>query len=177
MGVKLLGKIKIHELAKEIGLTSKEILEKAAELGIEAKTHMSSVEESDAQKIKAVYNKKEDKKESPKKEEMKKEEKKNQTPVIIRREVIITDEEKEKEKEHKQKEQKGKQVGFVERNRNADYNIVYRNKPTKPMTVSELFGINKKEQNKQENKPEKKEKIEKEENTMVEEKTNCPAES
>ena len=30
--------------------------------------------------------------------------------------------------------------------RNKDYNIVYREKPTKPMTVSELFGIGKKEE-------------------------------
>ena len=40
----------------------------------------------------------------------------------------------------KQKEKRSKEVGFVERNRN-DYNIVYRNKPSKPLTVSELFGI------------------------------------
>ena len=39
-------------------------------------------------------------------------------------------------------------VYFVERNKNQDYNIVYRNKTTKPMTFSELFGIkdNKKEE-------------------------------
>ena len=52
MGVNLLGKIKIHELAKEIGLTSKEIIEKALKLGIEAKSHMSVVEDSDVEKIK-----------------------------------------------------------------------------------------------------------------------------
>ena len=38
-------------------------------------------------------------------------------------------------------EQKKKEVGFVERNTNKDFNIVYRNKPSKPMTVSELFGL------------------------------------
>ena len=52
MGVKLLGKIKIHEISKEMGLTSKEIIEKANELGIEAKSHMSSVDEQEASKIK-----------------------------------------------------------------------------------------------------------------------------
>ena len=31
MGVKLLGKIKIHEIAKKMGLSSKEVLEKAKE--------------------------------------------------------------------------------------------------------------------------------------------------
>ena len=173
-----MGKIKIHEIAKEIGLTSKEIIEKAKELGIEAKTHMSGVEEQEAEKIKNAFQKiekkLETKKEETKKDEKKKEEKKPSAPVIIRREVIITDEEeKQKEKEAKQKEQKNKQVGFVERNKNADYNIVYRNKPTKPMTVSELFGIGKKEETKKEVKQEikqeeKKEDVVKKQENMVE---------
>ena len=68
MGVKLLGKIKIHEIAKEIGLTSKEIIEKAKELGIEAKTHMSGVEEQEAEKIKSAFQKIEKKLESKKEE-------------------------------------------------------------------------------------------------------------
>ena len=159
-----MGKIKIHEIAKEIGLTSKEIIEKANELGIEAKSHMSGVDEQEAEKIKKAFSKNSKKDESKKVTEKVKDEKKNSAPVIIRREVIITDEEeKKKEKENKQKEQKSKQVGFVERNKNADYNIVYRNKPTKPMTVSELFGIGKKEE-KQET---KKEEIAKKQENMV----------
>ena len=150
-----MGKIKIYEIAKEIGLTSKEIIEKANELGIEAKSHMSGIEEKEANRIKAAFSSTKtpdtQKKEETKKVEkpVKKEAKKNDTPVIIRREVIIADEEeKEKEEERKKKEQKSKQMGFVERNKNTDYNIVYRNKPTKPMTVSELFGIGKKEETK-----------------------------
>lgn len=151
MGVKLLGKIKIHEIAKETGLTSKEIIEKAKELGIEAKSHMSGIEEEQAETIKKAFSKGSQKEGNKKSQAKPKEEKKNTAPVIIRREVIITDEEeKEKEREKKQREQKSKQVGFVERNKNANYNIVYRNKPTKPMTVSELFGIGKKEEPKKE---------------------------
>lgn len=75
---------------------------------------------------------------------------KNEEPVIIRRAVIINDEEeKRREEEQRKKEQKRKNdVGFIEKNRNKDYNIVYREKPTKPMTVSELFGIGKKEETK-----------------------------
>ena len=79
----------------------------------------------------------------------KKKEKNNEEPVIIRREVIISEDEEEKrrEEERKRKEQRRKNdVGFIEKNRNKDYNIVYREKPTKPMTVSELFGLNKKEE-------------------------------
>ena len=44
-------------------------------------------------------------------------------------------------KEKRKLEEKRKEVGFIERNTNKDYNIVYRNKPSKPMTVSELFGL------------------------------------
>ena len=96
---------------------------------------MSSVEEELAKKItEALKNKNE----KPKKEKAK-ETKKADAPVIIRREVIIDENDEKKEKE-KQKEKRSKEVGFVERNRN-DYNIVYRNKPSKPLTVSELFGI------------------------------------
>ena len=136
-----MGKIKIYELAKELNLTSKEVIEKANKLGIEAKTHMSTVDETQAKKIKEQFVKK------PAEKPAKKEEKK--APVIIRREVIITEDEK-KENKNSNIETKNKQVGFVERNKNADYNIVYRNKPTKPMTVSELFGIGKKEETKKE---------------------------
>ena len=46
-----MGKIKIHEIAKKLGLNSKEVLEKAIELGLEVKTHMSGISEEDAKKL------------------------------------------------------------------------------------------------------------------------------
>ena len=166
-----MGKIKIYEISKETGLTSKEVLEKAIELGIDVKSHMSSVDEDQANKIKEAFssNKKVNKKDDNKQEKndkVKKEEKKQETPVIIRREVIITDEnEKSKQEKNKHTENKPKNnIGFVERNKNADYNIVYRNKVNRPMTVSELFGLGKKEEKKQE----KKEEVKKEQENMVE---------
>ncbi len=87
---------------------------------------------------------------------------KNDEPVIIRRAVIINDEEEKKEEEErKRKEQsRKKEVGFIENKRNKDYNIVYRDKPTKPLTVSELLGIGtKKEPEKKEPKVEEKPKV------------------
>ena len=58
-----MAKIKIHEIAKKIGLTSKEIIEKANELGINVKSHLSSIEDEQAEKIeKSLANKKESKK-------------------------------------------------------------------------------------------------------------------
>ena len=147
-----MGKIKIHEIAKELGLTSKQIIEKANSLGIEVSSHLSSVDEKQAKTIKDSFvgksNKKsesiEEKTSKSEKGKKSKDEKKNETPVIIRREVIINDEPKKVEEKPKNNRN---DVGFVERNKNQDYNIVYRNKTTKPMTFSELFGIkdNKKE--------------------------------
>lgn len=169
-----MGKMKVHELAKKIDKTSKEIIAVAQELGLEVKSHMSSLEEKDAELIeKKLAGEKVEVKEKKVKEEPK--EAKKEGPVIIRRQVIISDEEikrrEEEEKKKKQEKQRNSQVGFVERNKKADYNIVYRNKPTKPMTVSELFGLKdaKKEEPKQ--KEEIKEEVKQEEsmvNTKIE---------
>ena len=46
-----MGKIKIYEIAKKLDLTSKEVLEMAKKLNIDAKSHMSGVDEEDAKKI------------------------------------------------------------------------------------------------------------------------------
>lgn len=158
-----MAKIKIHEIAKKIGLTSKEIIEKANELGINVKSHLSSIEEEQAEKIeKSFANKKESKKndkdknqgkeksksKDDKKDFGKDKKKQQETPVIIRREVIVSEAEPE-EKSNKKQENKNN-IGFVERNKNKNYNIVYRNKQQKPLTVSELFGIKDKKKEEEE---------------------------
>lgn len=180
MGVILLGKIKIYEIAKKLNLASKEVLDMAKKLKIEVKSHMSGVEESEAKEIESnlsknieqpnkqvvVAEKKEEKTSvvsTNKKEEKtsvistKKEEK---APVIIRREVIITNEENNKKQEEKREDTRSNNIGFVERKQNKDFNIVYRNKPNKPKTVDELFGLNKQQPKKE---PAKEEKVVKEE--------------
>ena len=134
MGVKLLGKIKIYDIAKKLNLTSKEVLEVAGKLKIEAKSHLSSIEEADSKRIEEVLTKKAKKQgkgtEKKGKMETKKEEK---APVIIRREVIIADEEKvEKKQEVVKKNQKKENVGFVERKQNKDY--IIRNRHTQRCT-------------------------------------------
>ena len=121
-----MGKIKIHEIAKKIGVNSKEVLEKAIELGMEVKSHMSSIEDEDAKKLESKF--------SGVKKEVKE---KKETPVIIRREVIVTE---NNNNEQKAEKKQSRDVGFIERERKKDYNIVYRNKPNRPLTVSELFG-------------------------------------
>ena len=111
MGVKLLGKVKIHEIAKKMGLTSKEVIDKALELKIEAKSHLSAITEEEAQKLENSFKKKETKIENKnvdKKEDKKESKPKKEVPVIIRREVIISEEElaKKEEEEKKRKEKK-----------------------------------------------------------------------
>mgnify|MGYP002575906074 FL=1 len=169
MGVKWLGKLKVHELAKELGLESKELIKKAKEVGIEVTSHLSSLEEEQIQKIKNIFENKGVKSQKSMEQEKNKEKKekntkKEATPVIIRREVILADEEKQ---EKKQEKTERKDVGFVERKNNKDFNIVYRKQPVKPMTVSELFGL---KTNKKEEKAPEPIKEEKKEEPKVEEK-------
>ena len=149
-----MGKVKIHEIAKKLGLNSKEVLDKAIELGMDVKTHLSSISEEEAEQLESKFPK-------AKKENKEVKEKKD-TPVIIRRAVIVSDIDEPSKKEVKQENKKiTRDVGFVERERKRDYNIVYRNKPNRPLTVSELFGTKKPEAPKSEvaSAPAKKEEV------------------
>ena len=58
MGVTILGKIKLYEIAKKLGLASKEVVEMAGKLNIEVKNHMSAVSEEEAEKIEKRFNNK-----------------------------------------------------------------------------------------------------------------------
>ena len=171
-----MGKIKIHEIAKKLGLASKEVLDKAQSLDIDVKSHLSAVTDEEAEKIEKALKEETGKAKNNKKEKTVKKDKndvKKDEPVIIRREVIISDEElnkKEEEEKVKKQREREKQLGFVERNKNKDFNIVYRNKQTKPLTVEELFGIKKKEEPKPKAKTEEKVKEVKKEEKIVEEK-------
>ena len=51
MGVILLDKIKVHELAKKLNVNSKEVIEKAETLGIKVKSHLSTITNEEAEKI------------------------------------------------------------------------------------------------------------------------------
>ncbi len=141
-------KMKIHELAKQLGVASKEIVSIANELGANVKNHLSTIDEQMVIKIKNKFNNKENNQgmEKSKEKKVNTQEKKQEekAPVIIRRAVIISDEEENEKESHVSNEKNKKEVGKIVERKNKDYNIVYRNKPTKPMTASELFGLNKK---------------------------------
>ena len=142
-----MGKIKIYELAKKLGVENNVLLETAKKNGITATSHLSAITEEEGIKIENIVKGEKNIKSMENKKDIKKEIKKEE-PVIIRRAVIISDEEIERrnEEERKKKEQsRNRNVGFVDGNRKKDYNIVYRDKPSKPLTVNELFGLTKKE--------------------------------
>ena len=133
-----MAKIKIHEIAKKINISSKEVLDKAIQLCLNVKTHLSGIEENEAKQLEESFSgksKQEKQKEKPRKEQK---EKVKEAPVIIRRQVIM--EEPVKKVNPIKKSNTDKEIGFVERERKQDYNIVYRNKQTKPLNISELFG-------------------------------------
>ena len=46
-----MGKIKIHEIAKKMGLASKDVLEKAKSLNFDVKSHLSAVTDEEAKKL------------------------------------------------------------------------------------------------------------------------------
>ena len=141
-----MGRIKLYDIAKELNIPSKELVDLAIKLKMDVKSHLSAISEEDAEKLrkeaknqnlKNITNKKENKKTTENKE-------KESTPVIIRREVIVEDENKKIDGSEKKDDNKKNEVGFVER-KNKNFNIVYRNKQSKPMTFDELFGTKKEE--------------------------------
>ena len=55
MEVKLLGKMKLYELAKEMNVSSKELLEQAKMIGINIKSHLSVISDEDISNLKERY--------------------------------------------------------------------------------------------------------------------------
>ncbi|MBR5468351.1 MAG: translation initiation factor IF-2 N-terminal domain-containing protein, partial [Firmicutes bacterium] len=71
-----MSKVRIHELSKELNVSSKTIIEKLKEIGINASSHMSAVDDEAVKFIKNAYAPKAEVKAEPKKEEVKAEPKK-----------------------------------------------------------------------------------------------------
>ncbi len=66
-----MSKIRVHALAKEIGISSKELIEKLKEMNIDVKNHMSNIENNDIDRVKSLYIRKDDSPEDKKKSENK----------------------------------------------------------------------------------------------------------
>ena len=97
-----MSKIRVHALAKEIGITSKELILKLNEMEIPVKNHMSTLESADEERIRKLYKKSSSKNESP----VKNDNSKNSRDVKAKSEVAKSNKDK-KEKTNKVKTSNG----------------------------------------------------------------------
>lgn len=98
-----MSKIRVHALAKEIGITSKELILKLNEMEIPVKNHMSTLESADEERIRKLYKKSSSKNESP----VKNDNSKNSRDVKAKSEVAKSNKDK-KEKHNRVKNSKDK---------------------------------------------------------------------
>ncbi|MBS4950105.1 MAG: translation initiation factor IF-2 [Granulicatella adiacens] len=93
-----MSKTRVYELAKELNVASKEIIEKAKEVGISYNSHMSTMEEAEISKIKGAWNSKPAAKPAPKAE-------KKEAKPAPKQEVKKAEPKKEVEKGHASKKE------------------------------------------------------------------------
>ena len=93
-----MSKTRVYELAKELNVASKEIIEKAKEVGISYNSHMSTMEEAEISKIKGAWNSKPAAKPAPKAE-------KKEAKLAPKQEVKKAEPKKEVEKGHAPKKE------------------------------------------------------------------------
>ena len=98
-----MSKIRVHALAKEIGITSKELILKLNEIEIPVKNHMSTLESANEERIRKLYKKSSSKNESP----VKNDNSKNSRDVKAKSEVAKNKKEKQ-EKPNRVKTSKDK---------------------------------------------------------------------
>lgn len=98
-----MSKIRVHALAKEIGITSKELILKLNEMEIPVKNHMSTLESADEERIRKLYKKSSSKNESP----VKNDNSKNSRDIKAKSEVAKNKKEKQ-EKTNRVKTSKDK---------------------------------------------------------------------
>ena len=102
--------MRVHELAKELNTTAKELIEKAnVELGIVLKSHSATVSEANIDKIKALYIKKDEKKSKPKAFIVKKQKAKAEEKPEAKEELKA-----EKSKEEPSKKTQADDVAIIE---------------------------------------------------------------
>ncbi len=136
-------KVRIHEIASELGLKSKDIIEKAKEIGLSVKSPQSSVSLEDAEKLTQFImsggSVKEEKKETPKPKVVKKEKKeapqKEETQLPPKEEAKVT---KKEETEVAKPKEKPKKEGLTAPNLQKRRGLVIvKKKRPKPVVQEE----------------------------------------
>ena len=153
-----MSKIRVHALAKEIGITSKELILKLNEMQISVKNHMSTLESADEEKIRKLYNKNSSKNESPAKNNDSnksrdvKEKKGLENSHKIKQEKAIN---KNKEDHQKNTDRQEDKSFDEEKNKNHKHNKNHKNKREESFDEDDDFRNNKKKlKNKKDNKRE-----------------------
>jgi len=128
-----MAKIRVYELAKDLNMTNKALLNKMKELKIEVKSHMSSLKDSDISKIK---------KKCMGKAKKKQKDVQNKPPVIRRRKQAaeeIADPE-DQETIEIQKETKPEQEKVIKKKKSLSFRVVYRaaNRTLKEKNIKKL---------------------------------------
>jgi translation initiation factor IF-2 len=125
-----MGKMKVHELAKELNMASKELLDKLIKLNYNVKSHLSTLEEDEVVKIKKQLkgNSPNSASSTKKENDAPKKEKKPIAPVIIRREVTRIDSNSSQIKKADNKDSRD-ELGVVQRRTDTSMNIKYRTPP------------------------------------------------
>ncbi len=126
-----MGRMKVHELAKELNMTSKELMDKLIKLNYNVKSHLSTLEEDEVEKIKKQLRESNSNSTSNGKNEkdVPKKEKKPIAPVIIRREVTRIESSNPQIKRMDSKESPRDELGVVQRRTDTSMNIKYRTPP------------------------------------------------
>ena len=130
-----MGRMKVHELAKELNMQSKELVDKLVELKYDVKSHLSVLEDEDVTKIKKQLKGKAASGNAESDKAPAKKEKKPIAPVIIRREVTRVAEVPE-EKPAQRNPRAGNDLGVVQRRTDTSMNIKYRTPPRKIGTIT-----------------------------------------
>ncbi len=131
-----MGKMKVHELAKELNIASKELVDKLVELKYDVKSHLSVLDDEDVVKIRKQMKGKVASNNSGNNEKAQnKKEKKPIAPVIIRREVTRVAE--TPDVKPVQSGSGGRnELGVVQRRTDTSMNIKYRTPPRKIGTIT-----------------------------------------
>ncbi len=131
-----MGRMKVHELAKELNMQSKELVDKLIEMKYNIKSHLSMLEEDEVEKIKKQLKSNSSTK-APKDEKnvASKKDKKPIAPVIIRREVTRIESEEPSSK-IKRSNTSRDDLGVVQRRTDTSMNIKYRTPPRKIGTIT-----------------------------------------
>ena len=141
-----MGKIKVYEMARKVGMSNKDFLMKLQEWGIEVKSHLNVIDDEDLKKIQEKLNMGKqkggsDNKQMAKEQQNKKNEKKKDEPRIIRREIIQVREDfvEEKHETHSNFEYdlKPKKTANPEQFRRSEAQIEKKNAPIP--SIMDLF--------------------------------------